>query len=180
MAPMREAAEPDGHPSAGSTHSDLAKPPELLAAGPACADLFEQLRSWFDVPTTVDLDMCAVDGDEAVRQLGDPQMVAALAMRKLQALHLLTVPGVRTTTDVIVTLIDSMMRALFEAPRTQLKRRAATVDWDHEWTVLDAGMLWRSHRPEDELAQFDRLVSRILIAREAVLAASGDAIEIFV
>ena len=44
--------------------------------------------------------------DSAVLELGDPTMIAALAMRKLQALHLLATPGVRTTTDVVVTIVQ--------------------------------------------------------------------------
>ena len=44
-------------------------------------------------------------------------MVAALAMRKLQALHLLSTPGVRTTTDVVVTIVQDIDRALIANER---------------------------------------------------------------
>ena len=43
-------------------------------------------------------------------------MIAALAMRKLQALHLVATPGVKTTTDVVVTVVQDLDRALVQAP----------------------------------------------------------------
>ena len=70
----------------------------------------------------VTLDLRQVDS--AVAELGDPQMIAALAMRKLQALHLLATPGVRTTTDVVVAIVNDLERALVQAPNMRLKRQA--------------------------------------------------------
>ena len=82
------------------------KPDELLALGGITAEMFAILRTWFDVPPRVTLDL--VDVDSAVTELGDPVMIAALAMRKLQALNLLATPGVRTTTDVVVTIVSDL------------------------------------------------------------------------
>lgn len=115
----------------------IAKPRELLALHDVTVELFGTLRRWFDVPSSVSLDLAEVDS--AVAELGDPQMVAALAMRKLQALHLLATPGVRTTTDVVVAIVNDLERALVQAPNMWLKRRAAATDWDRELASLAAG-----------------------------------------
>ena len=134
------------HPSEGGDHHDdadgerlrpLAKPDELLAIDGVTAELFEVLRRWFDVPPAITLDLA--DIDSAVAELGDPQMVAAMAMRKLQALHLLSTPGVRTTTDVVVSIVNDLERALVQAPNMWLRRRAASTDWDRELAALSDG-----------------------------------------
>ncbi|MDQ3342121.1 MAG: hypothetical protein M3524_00875, partial [Actinomycetota bacterium] len=88
---------------------EIPKPAELLAARTSAEVLFDLLRRWFAVPVSVSIDLRAVDS--AVNELGDPQLVMAMAMRKLQALHLLTTPGVRTTTDVVLTVIQDLERA---------------------------------------------------------------------
>ena len=67
----------------------LPKPPELLALSEVTTELFETLKEWFDVPASVVLDLSAVDSEKVVREMAEPFMIAALAMRKLQALHLL-------------------------------------------------------------------------------------------
>ena len=115
----------------------VSKPTELLALHDVTAELFATLRRWFDVPATVSLDLAEVDS--AVSELGDPQMVAALAMRKLQALHLLATPGVRTATDVVVAIVNDLERALVQAPNMWLKRTAAATDWDQALAALSAG-----------------------------------------
>jgi hypothetical protein len=112
----------------------LPKPDELLALHDVTAELFDTLRRWFDVPASVPLDLA--DIDSAVTQLGDPQMIAAMAMRKLQALRLLATPGVRTTTDVVVTMVQDLNRALVQAPNMRLHRAAETTDWDAELATL--------------------------------------------
>ena len=70
-------------------------------------------------------------------ELGDARMIAALAMRKLQALHLLSTPGVLTTTDVVVTIVQDLDRALIQAPNMRLKLQAAATDWDAAFSELD-------------------------------------------
>lgn len=106
----------------------IPKPDELLALHDVTGELFATLRGWFDVPERVEIDLVAVDS--AVSELGDPQMIAAMAMRKLQALHLLSTPGVRTSTDVVVSIVQDLDRALAQAPAMRLKRAAAATDWD--------------------------------------------------
>jgi hypothetical protein len=113
------------------------KPDELLALHDVTADMFDTLRQWFDVPDAVTLDLHEVDS--AVLELGDPVMIAALAMRKLQALHLLSTPGVRTTTDVIITIVSDLDRALVQAPAMRLQLEAAATDWDAALELLGEG-----------------------------------------
>jgi hypothetical protein len=113
----------------------IPKPDALLALHDVTAELFATLRRWFAVPAQVTLDLREIDS--AVQELGDPLMIAALAMRKLQALHLLSTPGVMTTTDVVVTIVQDLDRALVQAPNMHLKLWAAATDWDAELAVLD-------------------------------------------
>jgi hypothetical protein len=113
----------------------IPKPTALLALHDVTAEMFATLRRWFAVPGEVPLDLREVDS--AVQELGDPLMIAALAMRKLQALHLLSTPGVMTTTDVVVTIVQDLDRALVQAPNMHLKLQAAATDWDAELAVLD-------------------------------------------
>lgn len=110
------------------------KPPELLALFDVSAQLFATLQEWFAVPDQVSLDLSDVDA--AVAQLSDPVAIAALAMRKLQALRLLAQPGVRTSTDVVVTIVQDLDRALIQAPTMRLRRAAQTADWDAELAEL--------------------------------------------
>jgi hypothetical protein len=114
----------------------VAKPDELLALHDVVEELFVTLQGWFDVPDRISLSL--QDIDAAVTELGDPVMIAALAMRKLQALRLLAQPGVRTSTDVVVAIIQDLDRALLQAPTMRLRRAAAVTDWDAELEGLVA------------------------------------------
>ncbi|MCU1454468.1 MAG: hypothetical protein JWN46_2614 [Acidimicrobiales bacterium] len=130
-----------GHEMDGEQGDDpivtIPKPNELLALHSVTTEMFEMLRRWFEVPPSVALDLREIDS--AVRELGDPQMIAAVAMRKLQALHLLATPGVRTATDVIVSIVNDLERALLQAPVMRLKRQAAATDWDQAFVDLESG-----------------------------------------
>ncbi len=158
-----------GRPGGGGP---LPKPVELLALHSVTAELFEVLQRWFEVPATVELDLAAVDS--AVAELGDPQMVGALAMRKLQALHLLSTPGVRTASDVVVTIVNDLDRALVQAPSTWLKRRAASTDWDRAFMDLTDGAVdgldeapVEADEADPEVARFRELHAAL---HDAVLA----------
>lgn len=113
----------------------LAKPDELLALHSVTEELFDTLRHWFSVPDSVPLDLTAIDS--VVSEMSDPVMIAALAMRKLQALHLLATPGVRTSTDVVLAIVNDLERAMVQAPAMRLRLRASTVDWDAALAELD-------------------------------------------
>lgn len=147
---------------------DLPKPQELLAARGAAASLFGTLRRWFDVPPAVTIDLAEVDS--AVEELGDPQYVVAMAMRKLQALHLLTTPGVVTSTDVVLTVIQDLERALLQAPAMYLRRAASTTDWDAALVELEEGA--DDTTDDDEFAVFRRHHAALHEAARAVLRAS--------
>jgi len=113
----------------------LAKPDELLALHSVTTELFDTLRQWFNVPDSVPLNLTAVDA--VVSEMSDPVMIAALAMRKLQALHLLSTPGVRTSTDVVLAIVNDLERAMVQAPTMRLKLQASIVDWDAALADLD-------------------------------------------
>lgn len=160
----------------------IAKPPELLALHDVTAELFDILRGWFDVPPQVRLDLSEVDS--AVAELGDPVMIAALAMRKLQALHLLATPGVRTATDVIVTIVGDLERALIQAPVMRLKLAAATADWDAAFADLASGDVPAAapagrDAADPEADRFRVLHTRLHDAVRAVLEASEGQIRYF-
>lgn len=106
----------------------IPKPDELLALHSVTEKLFDTLRKWFDVETSVRIDLAEIDS--AITELGTPEMIAAMAMRKLQALHLIATPGVLTTTDIILAIINDLDRALLQAPSMFLERKATQTDWD--------------------------------------------------
>ena len=150
------------------------KPPELLALHDVTAELFDTLRRWFDVSEQVTIDLRAVDS--AVTELGDPQMIAAMAMRKLQALHLLSTPGVRTSTDVVVTMVQDLTRALLQAPAMHLRRAAENTDWDAALAELEALGEGGPESPvadDPETERFQQLHAALHEAARAVVEVSG-------
>ncbi len=152
------------------------KPAELLALDSVTEELFGILRRWFEVPSTVSLDLTAVDS--AVTELGDPQMVAALAMRKLQALNLLATPGVRTTTDVVVAIVNDLERALVQAPNMWLKRRAVSIDWDLALQELESGEVEGLEEAPVEADEVDPEFARFRSLHEALHVAMFAVIEV--
>jgi hypothetical protein len=162
----------------------IPKPDELLALHDVTEDLFEILRRWFDVPLTVRIDLTHIDS--AVEELGDPEMIAALAMRKLQALRLLATPGVRTTTDVVVAIVNDLDRALLQAPDLRLRREMAATDWDAALEQLSVGEVAgdpeetaEAESFDDEVSLFRSLHQRLHEAAIAVVEASQGEIRIF-
>lgn len=160
------------------------KPDELLALHRVTDEMFDTLRRWFDVPPTISLNLVSVDS--AVAELGDPVLVIAMAMRKLQALHLLSTPGVRTTTDVVFTIVQDLDRALIQAPNMRLDHAAASTDWDAELASLDApaeeseDVLSLAVDDDDpESARFRELHAALHQAVYAVMEASGGEVRIF-
>lgn len=169
------------------------KPDELLALHDVTVELFDTLKGWFDVEDTVTISLA--DVDSAVEELGDPVMIAAMAMRKLQALRLLSQPGVRTTTDVVVTIVQDLDRALLQAPTMWLKRAAAHADWDAEFRALvedSAGAAPRPPTPpaterdgeamddDPEVTRFRELHGGLHRALRAVITASNGEIRVLV
>ena len=113
----------------------IPKPDSFLALHTVAENLFNTLRKWFDVKPNVTIDLSEIDS--AITELGESEMIAAMAMRKLQALHLIATPGVLTTTDVILAIINDLDRALLQAPSMFLERKAIQTDWDKEFESLN-------------------------------------------
>ncbi|MDX1620141.1 MAG: hypothetical protein R3320_04065, partial [Nitriliruptorales bacterium] len=117
------------------------------------------------------------DIDSAVTELGDPVMIAALAMRKLQALRLLATPGVKTSTDVVVAIVQDLNRALLQAPAMRLHRAASSTDWDAAFAELVDGDEVETgptagDDEDEEAAYFRSLHDQLHAAVYAVLRAS--------
>jgi hypothetical protein len=153
----------------------IPKPDELLALHDVTEEIFTTLQAWFDVPARVALDMSDIDA--AVTELGDPVMIAALAMRKLQALRLLATPGVRTSTDVVVTIVQDLNRALVQAPVMRLRRAAEIADWDAalaELTTADepSAAPAAPDAEDEDVLRFHELHQQLHEAVAAVLRAS--------
>ncbi|MEC7924580.1 MAG: hypothetical protein VYB80_05105 [Actinomycetota bacterium] len=106
----------------------IPKPDELLALHSISKRLFETLREWFAIGREVTIDLQEIDS--AVIELSSPEMIMAMAMRKLQALHLLSTPGVLTSTDVVIAIVNDLDRALLQAPSMYLEREAGMTNWD--------------------------------------------------
>src|SRR5690606_25261166 len=113
-------------------------------------------------------------------------MGAALAMRKLQALNLLATPGVRTTTDVVVAIVNDLERALVQAPNMWLKRRAVSIDWDLALQELEAGEVEgleeapvEADEVDPEFVRFRNLHEALHVAMFAVIEVSDGEIREF-
>ena len=160
----------------------LPKPHELLAVHGIAIELFATMKRWFAVPDRVSLNLTAIDS--ATRELKDPVMIAALALRKLQALSVISTPGVETTTDVIISLIQDLNRALVQAPNTRLRLDAESADWDAELEAMSehpsrsAPSSPQQEDPEHE--RFTELHAALNEAGRAVMDASNGEIRVFV
>lgn len=153
----------------------IAKPEELLGLTDVAAELFVTLKDWFDVPSQVSLPLDEVDPPAG--SLTDPAMVAALAMRKLQGLRHISRPGVRTSTDVVVSIIQDLDRALLQAPAMWLKRAAANTDWDAAFADLvadgpDADAPETVDEVDPQVTRFRELHAQVHRALRAVVEAS--------
>jgi hypothetical protein len=161
----------------------LPKPDELLAAHGIATRLFDLLREWFDVGPSVTLNLEEIDS--AVSEMGDPRLIAAMAMRKLQALHLISTPGVRTSTDIVVTIVNDLDRALVQAPSMYLALKAESTDWDRAFASLSSGELSDDDAPtsgtalDPEIAELAELHQALHIAVEAVIDAADGEIRYF-
>ncbi|MBV8542144.1 MAG: hypothetical protein JO364_01855 [Pseudonocardiales bacterium] len=92
------------------TEDDRPKPPELVGLHAAASEAFRTLKEEFQVPDTYELVLHDVDAAEPF--LRSTLDIAAITMRKIQALRWLAKPGVETANDVVVTLAADLLRAL--------------------------------------------------------------------
>lgn len=154
----------------GRSIEPIDKPVELVALSFACKELFDRLRRWFEVGPQLKADLSSIDSPEVVTELRHPPLIAAFAMRRLQALHHLAQPGVQTTVDVVVHHIDGVLRALVEAPGLHLSKVGDGVDWDRAWETLDAGMLILNEGcPQADAEAYRDNIRRLIAARTAVI-----------
>jgi hypothetical protein len=81
------------------TEGDRPKPPELLSLYAAIPAAFGTLKEEFQVPDTYELVLHHVDAAEPF--LRNTLDIAAITMRKIQALRWVAKPGVETTNDIV-------------------------------------------------------------------------------
>jgi hypothetical protein len=100
------------------TDQDRAKPPELVSLYAATSAAFKTLKEEFQVPDTEEFQVpdtyeLALDHvDAAELCLTNTVDIAAITLRKIQALRWVAKPGVETTNDVVVALAADLLRAL--------------------------------------------------------------------
>lgn len=87
------------------------KPASFLALHEDMAELFGAIKRSYRVPDAFQLNLRTVD-DVSMAALSDNKARAALTLRKLQALRLLTTSGTRTTVSVVVTLVSDVTGTL--------------------------------------------------------------------
>lgn len=92
------------------TEGDRPKPSELVSLYAAIPAVFRTLKEEFQVPDTYELALCHVDAAEPF--LRNTVDIAAITMRKIQALRWVAKPGVETTNDIVVTLAADLLRSI--------------------------------------------------------------------
>lgn len=93
-----------------NTEEDRPKPPELLDLYDATLKVFKIIKEEFVVSDAYTLALHDVDA--AGPFLIETHDIAAITMRKIQALRWVATPGVETTNDVVVTLAADLQRSL--------------------------------------------------------------------
>lgn len=160
----------------------ISKPDSLLALHDVTEILFNTLREWFDIESTITLDLKEIDS--AVVELGKPEIIAAMAMRKLQALRLISTPGVLTTTDIVIAIINDLDRALLQAPSMYLERKADRTDWDQalanlEDPVLEETKSSENNKIDTDIEKFQRQHALLHVAVQSVVEAAEGEIRYF-
>ena len=160
----------------------ISKPDSLLALHDVTEILFNTLREWFEIESTITLDLKEIDS--AVVELGKPEIIAAMAMRKLQALRLISTPGVLTTTDIVIAIINDLDRALLQAPSMYLERKADRTDWDQalanlEDSVLEETKSSKNNKIDTDIEKFQRQHALLHVAVQSVVEAAEGEIRYF-
>ena len=86
------------------------KPAPLCDLADPVGEVFPIVKAWFHVPDCVHLNLSDVDVAEG--EMFEAGMVAAVTLRKIQALRLLSRPGVETSLAAILSLISDVRSAL--------------------------------------------------------------------
>jgi hypothetical protein len=92
------------------TEEDRPKPPELVSLYAATLEVFGMLKEDFQVPDIYELVLHDIDAAEPF--LTSTLDIAAITLRKIQALRWVAKPGVETANDVVITLAADLLRAL--------------------------------------------------------------------
>ena len=92
------------------TEEERPKPQELVNLYAATPEAFRTLKEEFQVPDIYELVLHDVDAAEPF--LRNTLDIAAITMRKIQALRWATKPDVETVNDIVVTLAADLLRAL--------------------------------------------------------------------
>lgn len=124
-----------------NTEEDRPKPPELLSLYDATSKVFEIIKKEFEVSDTYVLVLHDVDAAEPF--LTETHDIAAITMRKIQALRWVATPGVETANDVVVTLAADLQRSLDHLAERCNDRKEADVliKFKHQvmWAARCAG-----------------------------------------
>ena len=161
----------------------IPKPNKLLALHSVSERLFKTLREWFDINHEVRINLEEIDS--AVIELSSPEMIIAMAMRKLQALHLIATPGVLTSTDIVIAVVNDLDRALLQAPSMYLEQKANTTNWDEAFEEMGKSGTHPEYiptvasEPDPEIEEFQVDHEALHLAVHAVIEASHGEIRYF-
>lgn len=86
------------------------KPPELLSLYDPALNVFKIIKDEFKVPDIYELALHDVDAAEPV--FTTTHYIAAITMRKIQAVRWVAKPGVEIANDAVVTLAADLQRSL--------------------------------------------------------------------
>ena len=121
------------------TDDDRLKPSELLSLYHTTSDVFTILKEEFRVPDTYEIKLHHIDAAE--QYLNETLDIAAVTLRKIQALRWVATPGVETTTDVVVALAADLQRAL-----DHLARHCANENTADELTTFKHRVMLAARR----------------------------------
>jgi hypothetical protein len=88
------------------------RPPELCALHEPMSHLFSVLKAWYQVPDNVGLDLSHVDA--AADTLFQRAGIGAFALRKIQALRILCLPGNEIPVDPLINLVSDIRWVMYQ------------------------------------------------------------------
>ena len=89
------------------------RPPELRALHEPMSHLFSVIKDWYQVPDEVRLDLTHVDA--AADALFHREGIGAFALRKVQALRILCLPGYEIPVDPLINLVSDIRWVMYQA-----------------------------------------------------------------
>jgi hypothetical protein len=119
-----------------NTEEDRPKPPELLDLYDDTLKVFKIIKEEFVISDTYTLVLHDVDA--AGPFLIKTRDIAAITMRKIQALRWVATPGVETTNDVVVTLAADLQRSLDHLAGRCKDRKEADALIEFKYQVMRA------------------------------------------